>query len=351
MLSYFSSAADAEESRARRTPRTSKKVGRLPPARMPLSAGVFHCTGVDGKCNWLLVRPIEGAERTVVFFPGDISDFGKGGNPYHPYSLESLLWVLCIKFPNDTIVVVKPRMMNGFHAIYVNFLIVDEVGNPRPLEELRKKEPAGELEGDAAEGSAAAGGEAVGDEMEGPQELALDLPRAAAHLAALLRSAGEELGAELPTTLVLVGFSKGAAVLNALLRDAEELVGRCTDVHYVDAGLHIPGVFPMGARELELVARAASERFTVWLHGTPRQMDDPQRPFVAQESREFEQRCRDAGLRVERRSYAEGGPPSLDMHFDALRSFQTCAEDRDFGPRYIGFFSAWARTGAIRETG
>lgn len=325
---------------------------------MPLSVAVFHCAGVDRKCNWLLVRPIDGATRTVVFFPGDISDFVTGGNPYHPYTLESLMWVLCIKFPNDTIVVVKPRMMNGFHAIYVNFLIVDEVGNPRPREELCKKDPASEAEGGGAEGSGAAGGEAAGGESAGGEkagasELLVEMPRAAAHLEALLRSAGEELGADLPATLVLVGFSKGAAVLNALFRDAEAagLLARCADVHFVDAGLHIPGVFPVSAPELELVARAATERFIVWLHGTPRQMDDPQRPFVAQESREFEQRCRDAGLRVERRSYAEGGPPSLEMHFDALRSFQTCLEDRDFGPRYIGFFHAWARAGAIRETG
>lgn len=322
---------------------------------MPLSAGVFFCAGVDRKCNWLLIRPIDGATRTVVFFPGDISDFATGANPHHPYTLESLLWVLCCKFPNDTIVVVKPRMMNGFHAIYVNFLIVDEVGNPRPPAQLHVNQPsAGETSECPEEAPPKAEGEAeASSEANAAAEPALEVPKAAAHLEALLRSAGEELGTELPATLVFVGFSKGAAVLNALLRDGEAatLWGRCADVHFVDAGLHIPGVFPVQGPELDVVARSAAEGFTVWLHGTPRQMEDPLRPFVAQESREFEQRCKDAGLRVERRSYAEGGPPSLDMHFDALRSFQTCAEDRDFGPRYIGFFHQWARTGCIRETG
>lgn len=283
---------------------------------MPLNAGLFFCSGDQGKCNWLLVRHVPEAQRCVIFFPGDISDFANGSAPYS-YSLEALLWVLCCKFPDDTIVLVKSRMMVSFFAIYVNFMLVDGVGNPRPLADLRGEE--GEAERPAAFG-------------------------AAAHLGALLASAERELGEALPRPLVLVGFSKGAAVLNALLREGGEraLWGRCEGVHFVDAGLQVPGVFPVSSPELETLRTSIGEGFTVWLHGTPRQLQDEERPFVSEELEAFAQRCQAAGIHVERRRYADGQAPSLNMHFDSLRCFCARAGDEDAGDRHCGFFQAWA---------
>lgn len=287
---------------------------------MPLSVGLFHCHGAEQKCNWLMVRHVPGAARCVVFFPGDISDFASGGGPSH-WSLEALLWVLCCKFPEDTVVLVKPHMMVDHFAIYVNFMLVDGTGNPRPLQ-MRA--------GDAAE--------------ESEEEPVLQHPRAVRHLEALLASLERELAEALPRRLALVGFSKGAAVLGALLRegaDEADFWSRPEAVHFVDAGLTIPGVFPVGDKELLELRGHVPEGFAVWLHGTPRQMQDPSRPFVAEEADAFAARCEAAGLRVERRGYAEGQAPSLDQHFDSLRCFQTGPGDADAGDRHLGFFGAW----------
>lgn len=287
---------------------------------MPVRAGLFHCRGDKGKCNWLLVRHVPEAQRCVVFFPGDISDFAAGDAPYG-YSLEALLWVLCCKFPEDTVVLVKPHMMVNFFAIYVNFMLVDGIGNPRPLSDLR------------------------GEDGEEP---IMQAPSAAAHLEALLASLEGHVGDALPRPLLLVGFSKGASVLCALLRDSREaaLWGRCRGVHFVDAGLQVPGIFPVGSQELEALGASAAEGFAVWLHGTPRQLQDAERPFVREETEAFAQRCLAAGLRVERRCYAEGLAPSLNMHFDSIRCFHSHAADEDGGDKHCGFFQAWAEAAA-----
>lgn len=236
------------------------------------------------------------------------------------YSLEALLWVLCCKFPGDTVVLVKPRMMVNMSAIYVNFMLVDGTGHPRPLEDLE-------------------------NQQDGDQPVVRP-PKAVHHLSGLLHSLEAELGEALPDEIVLVGFSKGAAVLCALLTNAEEVDfwRRCLAMHFVDAGLARPGGFPVSAGHLKALASNVRENFTLWLHGTPRQLQDGSRPFVGEETDAFAQCCREAGLRVERRSYAEGLVPSLDMHFDSVRCFCTSAEDSDGGDRHCGFFSSWAAT-------
>lgn len=308
---------------------------------MPVSAGVFFCAGDERKCNWLLVRPVPGAQRSVIFFPGDISDFAASDSPYS-YSLEALLWVLCCKFPDDTIVVVKPHMMVNNFAIYVNFMLVDSRGNPRPLQELHARKKS-EDDGDGTDivmstdnDDEVGHGDSAG--------LVVQPPRAVAHLEKLLSTLEHELGGELPNTFVLVGFSKGAAVINALLRESGEAAfwKKVENVHFLDAGLMVPGVFPVQSQALQALNHSVGEGFAIWLHGTPRQLQDLGRPFIVEETNAFVERCKDAGLRVEQRTYAEGQPPSLNMHFDTVRCFLTHTGDTNGGDGHCGFFQTWA---------
>lgn len=285
---------------------------------MPLAAALFHCLGALQKRNWLLVRHVPLAQRCVVFFPGDISDFARPSSDYR-FSLEGLMWVLCSKFPEETVVLVKPRHMLDFFAIYVNFMMVDQMGNPRPIPEPRR---------DA-------------DEPEGQAEPELEIPDAVGHLEGLLESLQGELQEAIPNRLLLVGFSKGAAVLNALLRQSDAGLWQHVEaVHFVDAGLFIPGVFPVSLEALKGLARHVPEGFTVWLHATPRQLEDPERPFVAEELEAFAVRCAAAGLGVQRRVYCRGCPVGLEMHFDSLRCFET-AQGEASGDRFCGFFASW----------
>lgn len=288
---------------------------------MPLSAGLFHCRGADQKYNWVLAKLIPGAQRCVVFFPGDISDFADCAQPYS-YSLEALLWALCCKFPQDSIVLVKPRILKDHFAIYVNFMLVDGCGNPRPFSERR-----------------------VGGDEVGQAEAELEHPRAVEHLRLLLDSLALETGEQLPQRLVLAGFSKGAAVLNSLMREPEaEWWSRVESVHFLDAGLTVPGVFPLSEADLQRLRDAAAENIRIWLHCSPRQIQDASRPFVAEEHDAFERRCQAVGLSVDRRVYAEGRPVSLNMHFDVVRCFFTKNGDSDAGDVHCGFFDAWAAT-------
>lgn len=309
---------------------------------MPLAAGWFQCSGVDRKLNWLLVREVPDARRVVVFFPGDISDFAAGSPEMDRYSLEALMWVLCCKFLHDTIVLVKPRHLVNMYAAYVNFMLVDGTGTPQPLENFRERP--------AEDGGAKSAGECTdeGSGAKDPPPLIIQPPRASLHLTMLLSSLEHELSGALPETLVLVGFSKGASVLNACLREAaddeaaEQLWRRCEALHFVDAGLGVPKLaFPVGVKELQAVASHARPGFLVWLHGTPRQMKDPARPYIAEEAQAFLQRCGEAGLQTERRLYCEREPPSLNLHFDSLRCFQTEPGDTDCGDQHCGFFASW----------
>lgn len=329
---------------------------------MPVCAGVFHCSGDGRKLNWLLVRRVPGARRCVVFFPGDISDFAAGDARFPQYSLEALLWVMSLKYPEDDIVIVKPRIMEQFFAIYVNFLLVDGMGNPRPLVSKADDEAAVEDRADGGEtitlGSESGAAEGKEDSNDAPTKggtatFLIPPPPAVEHLRKLLQSASAQMDEALPSRLVLVGFSKGAVVLNALLRESSEAeFWECVDaVHFVDAGLVVPGmIFPTTQPELEVLSGVTREGFTIWMHSTPRQMQDESRPFIRVEAEEFVERCKAVGIRVELRSYGSREPPSLEGHFDCVRCFHTgIAGAAEHGDTHFGFFGEWGQVASAME--
>merc|ERR1711871_897497 len=138
----------------------------------------------------------------------------------------------------------------------------------------------------------------------------MEPPRAAAHLEALLTSLESQIGETLPRRSVLVGFSKGAAVLTALLREApmeSDFWAGCESVHMVDPGLSAPKIlFDVNLAELKALAGNTPEGFAVWLHSTPRQMQDETRPWMPLEMQAFCEACAEAGVVVERRTYGDG---------------------------------------------
>eukprot|EP00933_Yihiella_yeosuensis_P059753 TRINITY_DN6137_c1_g1_i4.p1 TRINITY_DN6137_c1_g1~~TRINITY_DN6137_c1_g1_i4.p1 ORF type:complete len:222 (-),score=38.78 TRINITY_DN6137_c1_g1_i4:411-1076(-) len=213
-------------------------------------------------------------------------------------------------------------MLVDHFAIYVNFMLVDGMGNPRPLVERRA---------------------ANSDEDQKAGDSELEHPRAVEHLKELLKNLEAELKDQLPLSIVLIGFSKGAAVLNAFLREPDdvEFWRRVESLHFVDAGLMVPGVFPVGLEALERLKSIVLDNFTVWLHCTPRQLQDESRQFIPEEQEAFAERCKASGINIERRSYCEGLPASLDMHFDSLRCFYTSKDDEDAGDQHCGFFARW----------
>lgn len=293
---------------------------------MPITAGLFHCQGDDRKCNWLYIRPAPGSTRCIVFFPGDLSDFAASAGLPYCYSLEALFWVICLKYPDDDIVLVKPRMLVEHFAVYVNFMMVDGTGNPRIVPE------------------------AANDTEETPQvesnanDVSADSPRAVAQLRCLLESARAASGTDLSRRLVLIGFSKGATVLGALLREASvetEFWKSVEAVHFVDAGLNVPGiVYPARSKDLQVLRQTVASDFVLWLHSTRH----PSRPWVDEETEAFGRRCVESGVTVERNRYGESVQADLNLHFDSMRCFYTGLSDYKEGDadQHCGYFAAWA---------
>lgn len=56
----------------------------------------------------------------------------------------------------------------------------------------------------------------------------------------------------------------------------------------------------------------------VFLHGTPRQWDDPLRPWIPIEKNRMAANLRAAGVPLTERKYFEGQPLSLTMHFECI---------------------------------
>lgn len=183
----------------------------------------------------------------------------------------------------------------------------------------------------------------------------------------------EETQHSIPETL-LFGFSKGGVVLNQLLSEMSyaaakhgpniaddmkdkgplqmytsesklgspehgllpsticEFLASIVAVHYVDVGLNSRGAYQTDASILEHVVQAAaasSSGLHLGFHGTPRQWNDPQRPWIASEKdecihqlRKIARRDNMSKLSISEKLYFEHQKPSLQMHFEILERFQ-----------------------------
>jgi len=247
---------------------------------MPIPCSVTHRKGDGGKHNWVFHRlqPNSDAKRCIIFFPGDISNFASPAQEYE-HSLEGLFWGICKKFPLDDIMMIRAQNIKENFALYLNFLMVDPYGAPRHSQ----------------------------DDIAG-----------SVHLQKLIDGIEKKYD-----NLVLVGFSKGSIVLNALFRlpADQPFWSNVSAVHFVDPGLHQPGMFPPFS--LDDLRRVVAPSMRVFMHGTPRQFEDANRPYVKEEVIEFTERLKTSGLRCDIFEYFKDEHPCLKMHFDVLKVFKT----------------------------
>lgn len=116
--------------------------------------------------------------------------------------------------------------------------------------------------------------------------------------------------------------------------DAAALLRTIRELHYLDAGLNCRGAYitdPNVAKGLKLLSASESCLLPprppkLFLHGTPRQWDDPTRPWLRDEVDRCQQLLKGAGVQILVRKYFANEKPSLDMHFEVLRAFQTTEE-------------------------
>ena len=166
---------------------------------------------------------------------------------------------------------------------------------------------------------------------------------------------------------VVLGFSKGAVVLNQVLAEyagfqkylsmtegesttlrgtrkfsgpSEEVVQffkALQEVHYLDAGLNCRGAHLTDPETMKAIGMAfkkpcsdlhvkkkdsPSQGLKIVLHGTPRQWVDSRRPFILQERDRFVHLCEENGIPVLMKSYFEGQTSSLRMHFEILNAWE-----------------------------
>jgi hypothetical protein len=174
------------------------------------------------------------AAATAVLFPGDISApraallSDSSLARFEPYCVEQLAASLANRFPSCTTVVVHPpRNVDGF-SCYDGY-----------LERLTET-------GDPADGLYESGGSCC------------------EHVLALIRSAEQQCPGVSARPLHLLGFSKGAVVLNQLLAEigasaaspaAEALLAATASWAWLDPGLNLPG--PIFLEEPAALRRAA----------------------------------------------------------------------------------------------
>ena len=184
------------------------------------------------------------ARENVVYFPGDVQTYTSemmqsDDAEFVAYSYESTALILKDRFPDANVIIVAPcKMYRGTFSCYSNFTYCDTYG-------------------------------AVP---------AYDYCDACLHLEKLLVSS--KVRDSLP--LVLVGFSKGAVVLNQIVTESRwELLSKINSMYWLDSGNgSLEKAFPR-----ENIQALSS--ISIYLYATSYQLTSPRRPWIATEFQEF----------------------------------------------------------------
>lgn len=255
---------------------------------MPVTCAVIELQDYLGNRTEGLFHRADASDiqKLIVFFPGDISDFpfAKRNDPLamgcmgcmdYEFSLDSITDTISRLCPRNTaLVCLRPCSMRGPYSIYDHFVESDFCGNP--LWDQSRRDSSRCLLS------------YVGDLSIRLQERDLATCR-----------------------LILVGFSKGAIVLSALLRQRDpELLQRVDRFVMIDPGLSIPGrLFPFTNPDYDCFP----SEIPIDVFVTSYQMNDPDRLWLQREIVDFASK---SGSRLH--SILTGSKRSLELHFKSI---------------------------------
>jgi len=96
------------------------------------------------------------------------------------------------------------------------------------------------------------------------------------------------------------------------------------EYHFCDAGLHCRGAFITDPRVTEQLTAAVAANCAprVVIHGSPRQLDDPTRPWMSTEAKRCISLMKKAGVDAELVRYFGREELSLEMHFRTISSMR-----------------------------
>jgi hypothetical protein len=107
---------------------------------------------------------------------------------------------------------------------------------------------------------------------------------------------------------------------------AEHVLAAVRVLHWLDAGANTSGIFCTQASSVApLGRRCPAHKLEICLHGTPRQWQDPQRPWVSEEKDAMLAACAAAGVSCRQRLYFSRQAPSTEQHFAAIAAFKPCS--------------------------
>ncbi|KAL1236145.1 UPF0565 protein C2orf69 -like protein [Trichinella pseudospiralis] len=266
--------------------------------------------GVEGNCekfNDILCcrkSDVENFDSFVIFFHGDVQHFenfmsrGIYSKQYIAWSLETTAKLLCKKYPSSFIIIIRASDMRSYPiANYVNFVCCRSsayLGNGRAYS-------------------------------------ALD------HLSSLFDAVIVKmtaLGVKLDylRPIHLIGFSKGSTVINELILEFVNLIrsvsspqhnvlNRTVSIHWLDAGHS--GNSDVWITDGNLIRELVQALPNVWfcIHLTPYQMKDQNRPWIAEEEKQFSSQLIMHHAKVKRKEYLQDEKVSIETHFRLLEQF------------------------------
>ena len=270
--------------------------------------------GFNGASNSVLISRCHKPATTVVFFPGDVQDLEnkmlqhRDNRRYSQWNLEETTKKLFRKFNQarqnscDVVTILPSTHLYGIFAVYSNFLNCDQTGNPRA---------AGEL----------------GNECD---NTTTTTKYPWQHLEALLKSLNVLFD---DRKLVLIAFSKGCVVLNALLEnfspalaDSLPLFVNLSEMYWLDGG-HSGGKNTWLTKTSDILPflEKCGNQVKFQIDVTPYQVCCPNRPWNGKECRKFVKILTTSQAKIRYYCHFEELTPSLDYHFKILDEF--CVSD------------------------
>lgn len=291
-----------------------------------------NVTGDLGKQNDLIlcfpsaINPTKSLNKAVIFFGGDVQNYPevmsqhRTNNIYIHWNLESTARILAKRFVDSLIIVIKPKemLLNTF-SIYSNFVEFDQDGIPMLFTNTNSNglTHVSKLYSKALE------------IYENKQDCDLDK---SSHV--LCDSVSEKSDArpvigclaELPVSFV--GFSKGCVPLNQILfevatkhlsPETSDFVSKIKSVYWLDAGHN--GRQDTWITSDFVLQKIASTTMELFVHITPYQIKDINRPWIGKEQRKFIQKLKALKADVTETRHHFDEPGSLDLHFSILTEF------------------------------
>lgn len=234
---------------------------------------------------------------------------------YSQWNLEATSRILAKRFPESLVIVVKPKemLLNTF-SIYSNFVEFDQDGLPAPFIESScgALDHLSKLYAKAWEEYSKSKTDTC--DSKDDSEFCKDSTKSS------------QITSFQNIPISLVGFSKGCVPLNHLMFELltrptipETFTTNIKSVYWLDSGHNArKDLWITNDKVLQLLAASPYELF---VHVSPYQVKDPNRPWIGKEYKQFLRILRSykANIKETKHHFEEQG--SLELHFEILKEF------------------------------